>query len=83
MRKRTYNKNSVKGKIKYFKNKSRYPIGYLLLSVGIFLLFRAVSSQVSSTPMSLTSVFDMGTGGPSSLSTPTVFDYNSNKVKFQ
>ena len=72
MRKRTYNKNSVKGKIKYFKNKSRYPIGYLLLSVGIFLLFRAVSSQVSSTPMSLTSVFGMGTGGPSSSSTPTI-----------
>ena len=33
--------------------------------VGENLFFRAVSSQVSSAPASLTSVFGMGTGGPS------------------
>ena len=43
------------------------------LSVGENLFFRAVTSQVSSAPASLTSVFGMGTGGPSRQSTPTVF----------
>ena len=41
--------------------------------VGVFLLSRAVTSQVSSAPTSLTSVFGMGTGGPSLSSTPTTF----------
>ena len=41
--------------------------------VGENLFFRAVTSQVSSAPASLTSVFGMGTGGPSRQSTPTVF----------
>ena len=40
--------------------------------VGENLFFRAVSSQVSSAPTSLTSVFGMGTGGPSRQSTPTI-----------
>ena len=40
--------------------------------VGINLFSRAASSQVSSAPMSLTSVFGMGTGGSSSQSTPTM-----------
>ena len=40
--------------------------------VGISLSFRAVTSQVFSAPLSLTSVFGMGTGGPSASSTPTV-----------
>ena len=40
--------------------------------VGENLFFRAVSSQVSSAPASLTSVFGMGTGGPSRQSTPTL-----------
>ena len=39
--------------------------------VGVFLFFRAVASQVSSAQVSLTSVFGMGTGGPSPPSTPT------------
>ncbi len=34
--------------------------------------FRDVTIQVSSAPLSLTSVFGMGTGGPSTSSTPTV-----------
>lgn len=42
-----------------------------LLCVGVFLFSRAVSSQVFSAPLSLTSVFGMGTGGPSVSSTPT------------
>ena len=41
------------------------------LNVGILLLSRAVTSQVSSARASLTSVFGMGTGGPSPSSTPT------------
>ncbi len=47
-------------------NKKQIPYWVSALYVGIFLLFRAVSSQVSSALMSLTSVFGMGTGGPSS-----------------
>ena len=35
------------------------------LCVGVNLSSQAVSSQVLSAPVSLTSVFDMGTGGPS------------------
>ena len=40
--------------------------------VGIDLFSRAVSSRVSSALLSLTSVFGMGTGGPSAFVTPTV-----------
>ena len=39
-----------------------------------YLSSRAVTSQVLSAQMSLTSVFGMGTGGPSSQSTPTHVD---------
>ena len=42
------------------------------IGVGIDLFSRAASSQVSSAQMSLTSVFGMGTGGPSSLKIPTM-----------
>ena len=40
--------------------------------VGIDLSSRSVSRQVFSAPVSLTSVFGMGTGGPSPLKTPTM-----------
>ena len=43
-----------------------------LLSVGINLFSRSVARQVSSSPASLTSVFEMGTGGPSPQSIPTI-----------
>ena len=43
----------------------------LLICVGAVLSSRAVASQVLSPLMSLTSVFGMGTGGPSSLLVPT------------
>ena len=46
-----------------------------LVCVGISLFSRAVTSQVSSAPLSLTSVFGMGTGGPSASSTPTILFY--------
>ena len=42
--------------------------------VGIALSSRAASSQVLSALMSLTAVFGMGTGGPSSLKTPTALN---------
>ena len=42
-----------------------------LEGVSIDLSYRAVSSQVLSAQMSLTTVFGMGTGGPSSLKTLT------------
>ena len=46
-----------------------------LICVGIDLFFRPVARQVSSAQVSLTSVFGMGTGGPSPLKTPTVNGY--------
>ena len=45
----------------------------VMLHVGAYLFSRAVASQVSSARQSLTSVFGMGTGGPSALITPTIF----------
>ena len=39
--------------------------------VGVYLSSRTVTSQVFSAQVSLTSVFGMGTGGPSPSSTPT------------
>ena len=47
-------------------------IAQICYGVGVFLSSRAVTSQVFSALMSLTSVFGMGTGGPSSLSMPTI-----------
>ena len=41
------------------------------INVGVFLFSQAASSQLSSALLSLTSVFGMGTGGPSASSTPT------------
>ena len=43
--------------------KKRPPYWVDTLYVGISLFFRAVTSQVFSAPLSLTSVFGMGTGG--------------------
>ena len=43
------------------------------LCVGIDLSFQSVARQVFSALLSLTSVFGMGTGGPSALLTPTAF----------
>ena len=53
----------------------------LSLKCWRYLFFRPVSRQVSSAQMSLTSVFGMGTGGPSSQSTPTYFLVNKKVSK--
>ena len=44
----------------------------LVLYVGTDLSSQSVARQVFSALMSLTSVFGMGTGGPSSLKAPTI-----------
>ena len=46
-------------------------VSFPMEGVSIDLSYRAVSSQVLSAQMSLTTVFGMGTGGPSSLMTLT------------
>src|SRR5699024_12534676 len=45
---------------------------FRLREAGIYLFSQAVSSQLSSAQVSLTSVFGMGTGGASPSSTPAV-----------
>ena len=45
-----------------------------------YLFYRPVTRQVSSAQMSLTSVFGMGTGGPSSQSTPTILPNKTNAL---
>ena len=45
----------------------------LIREAGIYLFSQAVSSQLSSAQVSLTSVFGMGTGVPSPQSTPTIY----------
>ena len=44
----------------------------LIREAGIYLFSQAVSSQVSSAQVSLTSVFGMGTGGTSPSLTPAI-----------
>ena len=56
----------------FIKNKNPVPIK--VRGVGIDLSSRAASSQVFWAQTSLTSVFGMGTGGPSLLKTPTMYD---------
>ena len=53
----------------------RFGNGFIrsLSCVGIELSSRAASSKVFSPLQSLTSVFGMGTGGPSAFVTPTIF----------
>ena len=46
--------------------------GKLATSIGISLFSHLVAKALSSAPLSLTSVFGMGTGGPSASSTPTI-----------
>ena len=43
-----------------------------------YLFSQPVARQLSSAQMSLTSVFGMGTGGPSSQSTPTIFRFRGS-----
>ena len=55
-----------------YTTQKRQPLRLSLLCWR-YLFFRPVSRQVSSAQVSLTSVFGMGTGGPSLQSTPTHF----------
>ncbi len=57
-----------------YRNTKKPVNNYLFtgLSVGIYLSSRAASRRVFSAQASLTSVFGMGTGGPSPQSTPTI-----------
>ena len=50
------------------------------LCVGIVLSSQAVTSQVLSALMSLTTVFGMGTGVPSSQLTPTYFSFSEKYI---
>ena len=52
-------------------------------SVGIDLSSRAASSQVLSAQVSLTSVFGMGTGGPSPLKTPTIVNGTGHILTYE
>ena len=53
------------------KNASEFLLKRFFVQVGDYLFSRAVSSELSSAQVSLTSVFGMGTGGTSPSSTPT------------
>ena len=62
----------------------REQISLLSHCVGIELSSRAASSKVFSPLQSLTSVFGMGTGGPSAFMTLTSFSkYSSLKIEQQ
>ena len=52
-----------------------YSVSVWLPQLGSNLFSQAASSQLSSALLSLTSVFGMGTGGPSASSTPTILLY--------
>ena len=60
----------------------REQISLLSYRVGIELSSRAASRKVFSPLQSLTSVFGMGTGGPSAFVTPTFLsNYSSLKIE--
>ena len=68
-------KSISKTHIFYFfaeKQKSQPPYWADWLGVSVYLFSRIVTNQVSSAQVSLTSVFGMGTGGPSPSSTLTI-----------
>ena len=54
------------------QKENRNPYQTAVFRVGSYLFSRAVASQVSSARQSLTSVFGMGTGGPSAPMSPTL-----------
>ncbi len=62
-----------------------YPFGKYIFHfscVGAALFSRAASSQVFSALMSLTSVFGMGTGGPSPPLAPTRYIIHQNTLEY-
>ena len=58
--------------LRRFKYKKAPAVAGTLYYVGIYLSSRHVAMQVLSARQSLTSVFGMGTGGPSASITPTI-----------
>ena len=56
-------------------------VDFLKEKAGTYLFSQVVSNQLSSARQSLTSVFGMGTGGPSPLKTPTIFRNCTLKTK--
>ena len=71
----TFDKEPLNSNLPKILQKKNPPESDGFCYVGISLSFRAVTSQVFSAPLSLTSVFGMGTGGPSASSTPTILLY--------
>ena len=65
---------------KEYMQEIRNLFGSLATSSGNYLLSRAVAHQVSSTLRSLTSVFGMGTGGSSLLSSPDSLEVVPSKL---
>ena len=65
--------------VSFVVRKRRHPC--LLFRVGIELSSRAVSRKVLSPLQSLTSVFGMGTGGPSAFVTPTLQELLSLNIE--
>ena len=63
------------------RRKNAPAIAEALSNVGDDLSSQSVSRQVFSALVSLTSVFGMGTGGPSPLKTPTIFRHCTLKTK--
>ena len=62
---------------------SKTRIRFCCYNVGIDLSSRLVSKQVFSARQSLTSVFGMGTGGPSAFVTPTISLKNTWSLKIE
>ena len=70
----TYKKSPLKNLLQQkradYKSQLHLDKGKLATSIGISLFSHLVAKALSSAPLSLTSVFGMGTGGPSASSTP-------------
>ena len=60
--------------------KKQPPYWMAAFNVGIFLSSQPVTRQLFSAPLSLTSVFGMGTGGPSTSSTPTIVSLSATSL---
>lgn len=63
---------AMKLKRRYIKQKTYTNVYVFVLETGIYISSQAVSSQVLSAQLSLTSVFGMRTGGTSASLTPVM-----------
>ena len=72
---------AVKGRcLRPLDQRAIFADSHKTVSSGNYLLSQAVARQVSSTLRSLTSVFGMGTGGSSLLSSPDFFEVIPSKL---